>query len=56
MQHGVGPLADLSLERVKHVFDTNTFAVLRMAQSVIPFMARRRNGLIINIGSIVGEV
>jgi short-subunit dehydrogenase len=54
--HMVGPLVDLSLERVKNIFDTNTFAALRTAKAVVPFMAKRRSGLIINIGSIVAEM
>jgi len=53
---GISPLIDLSLERVHHIFDTNTFAALRIAKAVIPFMAKRRSGLIINIGSISGEI
>ncbi|TFK36918.1 oxidoreductase [Crucibulum laeve] len=51
-----GPLIDQPLDAVKHVFDTNTFAILRVARAVIPVMAARRNGVIVNIGSIVGEV
>jgi len=53
---GISPLVDLSLERVKNIFDTNTFAALRTAKAVVPFMAKRRSGLIINIGSIVAEI
>jgi short-subunit dehydrogenase len=56
MQCRVGPLADLSIERVHRVFDSNTFAVLRTAKAVIPSMAERRSGLIINIGSVAGEM
>lgn len=53
---GISPLVDLSIERVKAVFDTNTYAPLRVAKAVVPVMAKRRSGLIINIGSVVGEV
>ena len=52
----VGPLIDQSLENVQRIFDTNTFAPLRMAKTVIPLMAKRRSGVIVNIGSIVGEM
>lgn len=38
------------------VFDTNTFAILRVAKAVIPEMAKRKQGVIVNIGSLVGEV
>ena len=51
-----GPLLDLSLERVKNVFDTNTYSALRTTKAVVPAMAKRRSGLIINIGSVVGEM
>lgn len=51
-----GPLADQAMEDVKANFDTNTFSVLRMAKAVIPVMAKRRSGVIVNIGSIVGEI
>lgn len=51
-----GPLVDQSLEDVKRVFDTNTYAILRTAKAVIPVMAKRHSGVIVNIGSIVGEL
>jgi len=50
-----GPLIDQSLEYVQRIFDTNVYAVLRMARAVIPLMAKRKSGVIVNIGSIVGE-
>jgi NAD(P)-dependent dehydrogenase (short-subunit alcohol dehydrogenase family) len=50
-----GPIAEMSMEDVKRVFDTNTFSILRVARSVIPSMARHRAGLIVTIGSVVGE-
>lgn len=51
-----GPLIDQTLENVKANFDTNTFGIIRMAKAVIPVMAKRRSGLIVNMGSIVGEI
>lgn len=51
-----GPMIDQSIDYVKRVFDTNTFAALRMAKAVIPPMAERRTGVIVNIGSVVGEL
>lgn len=50
-----GPLIDQSLEDARMIFDTNTFAALRMAKAVMPLMAKRRSGVIVNIGSVVGE-
>jgi 1-acylglycerone phosphate reductase len=54
--YGTGPLIDQSLDDVKRIFDTNTHAILRMAKAVIPVMAKRQSGVIVNIGSIVGEL
>jgi short-subunit dehydrogenase len=53
---GIRPLIDLSLNQAKQTFDTNVFAALRTAKAVVPSMAKRRSGLIINIGSIVADV
>ena len=33
-------------------FDTNAFGALRTARCVIPHMAKRKEGMIVNIGSI----
>ncbi|KAF8973624.1 oxidoreductase [Flammula alnicola] len=51
-----GPLVEQPIEAVKEVFETNTFAVLRMCQAIVPIMAKQNYGTIVNIGSIVGEV
>ncbi|KAG6866056.1 hypothetical protein C0991_009153 [Blastosporella zonata] len=56
MHIGKGALIDQTIEDVKQAFDTNTFAILRVAKTVIPLMAKRRTGVIVNIGSIVGEI
>ena len=44
------------MDHIKHIFDTNTFAILRVCKVVVPIMAQRRSGTIVNIGSIVGEM
>ncbi|THV07603.1 oxidoreductase [Dendrothele bispora CBS 962.96] len=51
----IGPLIDQSLDEVKDAFETNTFSVLRVSRTVIPHMAVRRSGLVVNIGSIAGD-
>ena len=43
-------------EQVKVVFDTNVIGLLRVTRAVLPSMRQRRDGLIINIGSILGRV
>ena len=44
------------METVKKHFDLNTYSILRMSKAVVGHMAERKSGLIVNIGSIVGEV
>jgi len=51
-----GPVVEVPIEDVKRVFETNTFAILRLCKAVVPSMAQRRSGTIVNIGSIVGEI
>ncbi|MCL7032958.1 hypothetical protein MKW94_008989 [Papaver nudicaule] len=51
-----GPLAELPLEIVRKTCEVNTMGQLRMAQHVVPFMASKRCGRIVNIGSVVGKV
>jgi len=51
-----GPLVEQSMEVIKQIFDTNTFAILRVCKAIVPIMAKRRSGTIVNIGSIVGEI
>ncbi|KAI0673707.1 NAD-P-binding protein [Trametes maxima] len=51
-----GPVIDVDLERIKQTYDTNVFGIIRTAKAVIPHMAARKSGTIVNIGSVVGEV
>ena len=51
-----GCLEDLSIEEVRAQFETNVFAVLRMAQAVLPHMREHGGGTIANIGSVVGLI
>ncbi|KAL2332795.1 hypothetical protein Fmac_014008 [Flemingia macrophylla] len=47
----VGPLAELPLSQMQNTFDTNVFGCMRMVQAVVPYMATRKQGKIVNIGS-----
>lgn len=53
----VGPAAaseELSLEQIKHLFDTNFFGVIQMTNAVLPVMRAQGGGQIINISSAAG--
>ncbi|XP_062007053.1 short-chain dehydrogenase ptmH-like [Rosa rugosa] len=48
----VGPLAEVPLSALHHTFDTNVYGPMRLIQAVIPHMASRRKGKIVNVGSV----
>ncbi|KAF9481268.1 NAD-binding protein [Pholiota conissans] len=52
----IDPLLDVTLERSQLVMDTNLFGAVRVVNAVAPRMAKRGRGLIVTIGSIVGEL
>ncbi|KAI1793158.1 NAD-P-binding protein [Ganoderma leucocontextum] len=43
-------VADISFERIQRTFDTNLHGIIHMSQTVIPHMAPRKRGTIVNIG------
>ncbi|KAI6019210.1 hypothetical protein EDC04DRAFT_2901846 [Pisolithus marmoratus] len=51
-----GPVAEATIEQIRNAFELNTFAALRVTNAIVPSMIKRREGLMINIGSIGGIV
>lgn len=49
-----GPLADVPMHRVRHLFEVNVFGTLAITQAILPKMAARGNGRIIILSSIAG--
>ncbi|PHU00752.1 hypothetical protein BC332_30539 [Capsicum chinense] len=47
----IGPLAEVPLSSIQHTFSTNVFGPIRLIQSVVPHMASRKKGKIVNVGS-----
>ena len=51
---GGGLMEGHSVEQVQKMFDVNFFAPFRTIQSVLPQMRKQKNGLIINLSSMLG--
>jgi short-subunit dehydrogenase len=51
-----GPLAEVPIQGVRSLFETNVVAALEVTQKVFVHMAEQRRGRIVNIGSMVGIV
>jgi short-subunit dehydrogenase len=48
-----GTLDTVDLERLRYVFELNVFAGLALLQAVVPVMKAQRDGVIVNVSSIV---
>ena len=49
-----GPIADIPLERVRHLFEVNVFGTLAVTQAVLRGMVAQRSGRIIIVSSVAG--
>ncbi|KAJ6594367.1 hypothetical protein B0H19DRAFT_917899 [Mycena capillaripes] len=52
----IGPLLDTPYEEGTKVVETNFFGFVRLVKNVVPFMAKRKHGTVVAIGSILGEL
>jgi NADP-dependent 3-hydroxy acid dehydrogenase YdfG len=52
----VGVTEAFTADQAKAIFDTNVIGLLRVTRAVLPSMRRERDGLIINMGSVLGRV
>jgi NAD(P)-dependent dehydrogenase (short-subunit alcohol dehydrogenase family) len=51
----LGAIETVPLERVREIFETNLFGMMRMCQLVLPAMRAQRWGRIVNVGSMNGR-
>src|SRR3982750_1262285 len=46
---GQGPVESYSLDRIRHMIETNTLGALRIIQGVLPAWRQRGSGVIVNV-------
>ena len=51
-----GALEDTSVEKAKELFEINFFGIHRMIKQTLPYMRKKKKGMIINISSVGGAV
>ncbi len=52
----IGPLEEISKEKIHEQMDTNFFGVINVTQRVLPIMRQQKSGHIIQISSVGGQV
>ena len=51
-----GPVAEVKLDKIRQLYETNVFGAMAMVQVVFPHMVNQRKGRIVNIGSVAAYV
>lgn len=54
-QSQLGPVEENSMEKYRYLFEVNFFGLVKLTKLVLPQMRQRREGTIINIGSLTGR-
>jgi len=49
------PIIDWKSDDIKDLYDTNVISIVRLCREIVPHMAKRKSGTIVNMGSIVAE-
>jgi NAD(P)-dependent dehydrogenase (short-subunit alcohol dehydrogenase family) len=55
-QFAAGVLEACTVEQVQALFDINVFGPMRVARAVLPYMRERRQGLLVQISSVLGRI
>jgi len=50
----IGPMIDLSIDDLRHEFETNVIGLVALTKAVAPHMIKQHSGLIVNIASVSG--
>jgi short-subunit dehydrogenase len=51
-----GPVEIVPVDTIRKNFETNLFSLIALTQLVLPHMRERRDGCIVNIGSVAGKI
>lgn len=51
-----GPLVETSMDTAQKVINTNTIGTFRVTKALVPSMIETRDGLVLNVSSVVGRI